>query len=215
MSKQGPPIAKSPGPLTRYTITVRVREDTINMIEFIARRARIDQSRGTLLDEKDEVVAKMPFVGNQHPQEWMKQLSIAISTAASVVKNLMKCETAVDAQEIQSVAEGMVRSVSAYLRNRPVATDGRKIVRTETDGAILAVQHDEVEVEGQESTDTDFKLSDETVEEADQAFNAPPPESEEANGEEGSSGPSAAEAPKRKMILKPGHGEPQGAKIKL
>lgn len=166
----------------QWLVTGCVRSDTINVIELVARRLTVTVDRGSILDQKDVKIGQMPWVGNIHPTLWFEKLNVAVSTAASVVRNLMGHPCQIDGDSFQKNAEEVVRAVSAKMKGAITDAQGRKVIKTEPDGAILAVQPEDVKVEGQDAESPILTIPADVVAEAEAAANSTRDEPEAAPG---------------------------------
>lgn len=219
-------IPKAAGPkiVSVWEVSARIREDTINMLEFLAIRRRFDQSRGAELDKKEIVIGQMAWIPNVPHQEWMNHVNTAVSTCGSVVKRLQEVpQCAIDGKSIEQCCEQIVKETGLRMKHMISNARGQRIIKHEPDGAILAVPPESVIPEGVVE-EKKLGISADVAAETDRIMNSPPEEegaAEEPGPEDGAEEPvMPAEEPAKptgpRKILRPGEANaPKGAKLQI
>ena len=136
-----------------WSVLGRVRPDTINMLEIVGRLSAVGET-GVVLQTNDRVLCAIPWVGNSHPEDFFMKVNIVVPTAVQTLSSVAEVPIPqVDEASFQTAINTIVRDTMAHIKKAVIGPNGQRVVKTERDGAILAVDPSSVRVEGFESTD--------------------------------------------------------------
>lgn len=131
-----------------WTVHGRVRSDTINMLEIVGKLSAVGET-GTVLSEKETVLCAIPWVGNARPEEFYARVNIVVPTAVHTLAAVAEVPfPRVDEESFQTSINAIVRETMAYIKKALIGPDGKRVVKTERDGAILAVDPATIQVQG-------------------------------------------------------------------
>ena len=133
-----------------WSVLGRVRPDTINMLEIVGRLSAIGET-GAVLQSNDRVLCAIPWVGNSRPEDFFAKVNIVVPTAVHTLSAVAEVPfPQVDEASFQTAINAIVRDTMEHIKKAVIGPNGQRMVKTERDGAILAVDPSSVRVEGYE-----------------------------------------------------------------
>jgi hypothetical protein len=131
-----------------WTVHGRVRPDTVNMLEIVGKLSAVGET-GTVISEKETVLCAIPWVGNARPEEFYARVNIVVPTAVHTLSAVAEVPLPyVHEESFQASLNLIVRDTMACIKKAVIGPDGKRVVKTERDGAILAVDPASVQVQG-------------------------------------------------------------------